>query len=110
MHHGRNGLNTQLAMKEIATTMNKQDSIVSQLQVLDKIYEIFVPPKVFPKYYGFAKKKNAPGCAIYYLFFEFYPKNLRTLLNENPDQTLPFNTICHYFKDLINGLTYLETM
>lgn len=102
-------LNMPLVMKEIIPAANREDFILSQIKLLDLIYEISVPPRSFPRYYGYAKQR-VPGNVIYYLFFEFYPKNLRTLINENPDHTLPFETMCQYLRDLINGFAYLETM
>jgi len=85
--------------------------VETELNILEKIVSIDPKPLSFPtNYYGYQKEVNQFQQMTYQIVFDYYPHSLKSLIAEKQPSLFPFSKIQHYFKRLVNGLAFLQTL
>jgi len=92
-----------------------EEYVEKELNILERIVSIDPKPQSFPKnYYGYEKEVGKFKQITYHIVFDYYPHSLKTLIAEKKSRpkasAFPFSKIQHYFKRLVNGLAFLQTV
>ena len=91
----------------------KEPEILHEIGILEKISNLSIKPKAFPKYYGYTKETTAIKQTNYYILFDFLPLSLRSLIKSRKnqgDKCLEFEHLSRIYKELIGGLSCLQSM
>lgn len=95
---------------------NKQKTeydIISEIELHEYLQKIPKKPSLFPIYRGYIKSKDdIPQMTSYTLIFESLEKPLEVLLQEKrrSSDAFSFDSIYFYFKTLINGFSFMQTL
>lgn len=86
--------------------------ILSEIELQEYLQKIPKKPLLFPLYRGYIKnKEDIPKMTSYTLIFEGLEKSLEHLICEKQQtQFFSFSTLEFYFKTLVNGLAFMQTL
>lgn len=105
----------QYAIKKIPVTRphlnlpDDEEEIKKEIANIQKISEQILKPTSIPAYYGYFRDENECNEVTYSLVFDFYPENLRKLLDEKTS-IFSFAQFKSFFSDLLFGLSFLQAL
>ena len=87
-------------------------TILKEIEIWEKLNNITEKPQTIPKFHGYQKEVLKMQNCQYYLFFDFFPYNLKDLIDEHKRKKMliPFEKIKFFYDNLINTLAFLETL
>ena len=107
----------QYAIKSINIRPNKkkqeiEQTIQSELAILDKITTNCPKPNAIPNYYGHFVVTNQTKTDNYILVFDFFPSNLKGLIQSQITKKKPidFLHLKGIYHSLLNGLAFLQSL
>ena len=105
------------AIKQIRLSPNKKEEeafIKQEIEILTKIQNQAQKPKAIPEFYGhYIRSDIKYQSSLYCLTMDYFPNNsLRALIKQyqTDKSLLPFQQLLDIFKDLMNGITFLQTL
>ena len=92
-----------------------EEDFEKNLNIFEKIVSIDPKPRAFPSnYYGYEKEVDEFKQITFQVVFDYYPHSLKSLISEKkltPNASpFQFSKIHNYFKRLVNGLAFLQTL
>ena len=96
------------AVKIINLRANQTEiQVKSEIDILEKLYNMAELPNFFPEYYGYSIEKSLLKIKTYHIFFKYYPENLKNIVKRQ-EISNNYEQIKNYFYQIINGLAFLE--
>jgi len=88
--------------------VEKENRINTEVRFYEKFTNMLEPFNFYPEYHGYFKEVSMLGLTTYHIFFNFYQKNLRDVINKKL-LCNDFGRIKLYFYQLVEILTFLQT-
>lgn len=88
---------------------DNEEEIKKEIRNNENISKQVFKPSSIPTYYGYFRDENQRKGVTYNLVFDFYPQNLRKLLDDETS-IFSFAQLKSFFSDLLLGLSFLQTL
>ena len=109
-----NKISKQIYAMKTLTQLSDNLTIEREIGVWEKLRKLKQKPLAIPIFYGYLKQNQMFSAVSYHLFFDYFPKSLKNVIedikakkNETP---FPFHQLLIFTERLINGLAFLQTL